>query len=72
MLMQAVKDPVRAEWLVLSLKLSGLTERGIVEWWESGDVHGQGSPRSLWKSGRFEEVERAAAGVMLESSDPIW
>ena len=63
MLMQSVKDPVRAEWLLLSLRVAGLSDVDILEWWEFGDVHGRGSPRTLWDSERFGEVERAAAGI---------
>jgi hypothetical protein len=71
MLMQTVKDPVRAEWLELALKLGGLSDQDIIEWWESADVRGQGSPRTLWESGRFEEVERAAAGIPPGLPDPM-
>jgi hypothetical protein len=71
MLVQAVKDPVRAEWLVLTLRLGGLSDHNILEWWESADICGQGSPRRLWQAGRFEEVERAAACVASGFPDPM-
>lgn len=71
MLMQAIKDPIRAEMLVLSLRLRGLNDLEIRDWWESADVRGQGSPRSLWLADRFEEVERAVGGASLPST-PGW
>jgi hypothetical protein len=69
MLMQAVKDPVRAEWLVLTLRIGGLTDQNIVEWWESADIRGEGTPRTLWQSERYDEVERAAAIIVLPPAD---
>jgi hypothetical protein len=63
MLIQAVTEPVRAEWLMFSLMLTGLSDHDILEWWESGDIDGQGSPRRLWETGRFEIVEQAAGRI---------
>ncbi len=65
--MQAIKDPIRAEWLVLALRLYGLSDQDILEWWESADVEGHGSPRSLWRANRFEEVERAVGAAPIRA-----
>jgi hypothetical protein len=63
-----VKDPLRAEQMLLQLRFKGLSDVAVLAWWEQADIGGNGSPRDLWKQGRFDEVERAAANVMPRSS----
>ncbi len=63
MLPDDVKDWVRAERMLLQLKLKGLSDEDILAWWEEANISDQGTPRSLWNADRFDEVERAAEAI---------
>jgi hypothetical protein len=59
-----VKNPLRAEQMLVELKMKGLGEDDILIWWEHADLRGHGTPRELWRAGKFDEVERAAEDVV--------